>query len=116
MGPPRFELRSDAPHAPRIPLPYGPAFCGEVAPGIKPFDSEHSTEYEQGTWRRLAERLGENGYDTGADDLLDALVLAVTARVPAGEFHHLPPDSPRDAADLPMQMVYRRPEPFDIDG
>jgi len=25
MGPPRFELRSDAPHAPRIPLPHGPA-------------------------------------------------------------------------------------------
>lgn len=77
---------------------------------------EHSTEYEQRTWRRLAERLGEKGYGTGADDLLDALVLALTARAPADEFHRLPPDPPRDAADLPMQMVYRRPEPFDIDG
>jgi len=26
VGPPRVELGSDAPHAPRIPLPHGPAF------------------------------------------------------------------------------------------
>jgi predicted RNase H-like nuclease len=90
----------------------------KTAPGMDERLSalEHSTAYEQGTWRRLAERLGENGHDTGADDLLDALVLALTARAPADEFHNLPSDPPRDAADLPMQMVYRRPEPFDIDG
>jgi predicted RNase H-like nuclease len=77
---------------------------------------EHSTEYEQGTWRRLAETLGENGRETGADYLLDALSLAHTARAPQKEFHQLPPDTPTDAADLPMQMVYRRPVPFDING
>ena len=90
----------------------------KTAPGMDERLSalEHSTAYEQGTWRRLAERLGENGYETGADDLLDALVLALTARAPADEFHNLPSDPPTDAAGLPMQMVYRRPEPFDIDG
>jgi predicted RNase H-like nuclease len=77
---------------------------------------EHSTEYEQGTWRRLAETLGENGYDIGADDLLDGLALALTARAPADEFHQLPANPPTNAADLPIQMVYRRPEPFDIDS
>ena len=77
---------------------------------------EHSTECEQGTWRRLAETFGENGYDTGADDPLDALTLALTARAPADEFYQLPPNPHTDTADLPMQMVYRRPEPFDIDG
>ena len=48
---------------------------------------EYSTEYEQGTWRRLAETLCENGHETGADDLLDALSLALIARAPADEFH-----------------------------
>ena len=75
---------------------------------------EHNTEYEQGTWRCLAETLGENGNETGADDLLDALSLALTARAPADEFHQLPPNPPTDAAGLPIQMVYWCPEPFDI--
>jgi len=77
---------------------------------------EHSTEYDRGTWRRLAETLSEKGHGTGADDLLDALSLALTASAPEEECHYLPPDPPTDAADLPMQMVYRRPEPFDFDG
>jgi predicted RNase H-like nuclease len=90
----------------------------KTAPGMDERLSalEHGTEYEPGTWRRLAEALGENGHDTGADDLLDALSLALTARAPADEFHRLPPDPPTDTAELPMQMVYRRPEPFDTDG
>jgi predicted RNase H-like nuclease len=89
----------------------------KTAPGMDERLSalEHNPEYEQGTWRRLAETLRENGHETGADDLLDALSLALTARAPRKEFHHLPPNPPTDAADLPMQMVYRRPEPFDID-
>ena len=69
----------------------------------------------QGTWRRLAETLSEMGHGTGADDLLDALSLALTASAPADEFHQLPPNPPTDATGIPMQMVYRRPEPFDID-
>ena len=61
----------------------------KTAPGMDERLSalERSTEYEQGTWRRLAETLGENGHETGADDLLDAFSLALTARAPAEEFH-----------------------------
>jgi predicted RNase H-like nuclease len=90
----------------------------KTAPGMDERLSalEHNPEYEQGTWRRLAETLRENGHETGADDLLDALSLALTARAPQEEFQQLPPDPPTDAADLPMQMVYRRPEPFGING
>jgi predicted RNase H-like nuclease len=76
---------------------------------------ERSTEYEQGTWRRLAETLGEDGRDAGADDLLDALCLALTASAPDDEFQRLPEEPPTDAEGLPMQMVYRRPEPFRVD-
>jgi len=59
---------------------------------------DHSTEYEQGTWRRLAETLGENGHETGADDLLDAVSLALTTKAPADEFHQRPHDPPTNAA------------------
>lgn len=76
---------------------------------------EKATEYAEGTWRRLAESLGEQGHDAGADDLIDALALAYTAKAPVGELHRLPETPPRDAEGLPMQMVYRRSEPFDID-
>lgn len=76
---------------------------------------ENQNEYEQGTWRRLAESLAEEGYGTGVDDLLDALSLALTAKAPEDEFHSLPGNPPVDTKELPMQMVYRRPEPFDID-
>lgn len=75
---------------------------------------EDNTEYEAGTWRRLAETLGQRGHDTGADDLLDALALAITASAPESEFQRLPQDPPTDAAGLPMQMVYRRQTPFAV--
>ena len=76
---------------------------------------ENATEYSRGTWRCLADELGTAGHGTGADDLLDALSLALTAKAPEGEFHSLPQGPPTDTKDLPMQMVYRRAEPFDID-
>jgi len=47
MGPPRFELRSDAPHAPRIPLPHGPACEREGAARIKPFGSRRGGIFTQ---------------------------------------------------------------------
>jgi predicted RNase H-like nuclease len=45
---------------------------------------------------------------TDADDILDALVAAVTARRPSDELSRLPErsDPPRDARGLPMQMIY----------
>jgi predicted RNase H-like nuclease len=76
---------------------------------------EDNTEYEAGTWRRLAETLGQQGHDTGADDLLDALSLAITARAPESEFQQLPREPRDDGAGLPMQMVYRRDTPFAIE-
>jgi predicted RNase H-like nuclease len=70
--------------------------------------------YEPGTWRELAGRLGERGHDPGTDDLLDALALALTARAPEGAFQTLPSEPPEDAVGLPVQMVYRRAEPFEM--
>jgi len=72
-------------------------------------------EDERGTWRRLARELADEGHSTGLDDLLDALALAVTAGASSDELQTLPADPPEDDEGLPMQMVYRRDEPFDID-
>lgn len=53
--------------------------------------------------------------DIDIDDVLDALVLAVTADADDSEWHRLPSDEPpTDAQDLPMQMVYRAPEPIHL--
>jgi predicted RNase H-like nuclease len=91
-------------------------FNKKTAPGMdeRLTALESHTEYEQGTWRRLAASLGKSGRDTGADDLLDALSLALTAKAPEEELQRLPPDPPTDANNLPVQMVYRRSEPFEI--
>ena len=45
---------------------------------------------------------------SGEDDILDAMVAALTARRPEAELSRLPTDTepPRDARGLPMQMVY----------
>lgn len=43
----------------------------------------------------------------GTDDILDALVAAVTAAAPVDLLHTLPADPPRDSCGLPMEMVYR---------
>jgi len=77
---------------------------------------EDSTEYTAGTWRHLAATLAEKGHETGADDLLDALSLALTARASEEERQRLPDKDPppEDPEGLPMQMVYRRSEPFDM--
>ncbi len=45
-------------------------------------------------------------HDVQADDVLDALVLAILAREGHGRLATLPPSPPRDAKDLPMEMVY----------
>lgn len=43
------------------------------------------------------------------DDIVDALVAAMTAAGPPEELRTLPADPPRDARGLPMEMVYRVP-------
>lgn len=48
--------------------------------------------------------------DVAMDDILDALVAAVTAREGSrSELHTLPENPPRDEKCLPMEMVYWRP-------
>jgi len=48
--------------------------------------------------------------DLARDDILDAIVLAVSARCPAKSIKTLPVDPPRDKKGLPMQLVYALPE------
>jgi len=52
------------------------------------------------------------GAEVAVDDVLDAVVLAYTARPGPGEVFTLPPEPPTDAAGLPMEIVYRAPEPL----
>ncbi|WP_338737896.1 DUF429 domain-containing protein [Haloplanus salilacus] len=74
------------------------------------------SDYDEGTWRKLATDLADQEYRIDLDDLLDALALALTARADEDDFHRLPSaEPPSDAAGLPMQMVYRRAEPFGSD-
>ncbi|SFR97651.1 Predicted nuclease (RNAse H fold) [Halomicrobium zhouii] len=76
---------------------------------------ESTTEYGDSSWRDLTRELTTEGYSVGLDDLLDALVLAVTAVASEDEFQTLPEGPPEDTTGLPMQMVYRRAEPFDVE-
>lgn len=88
----------------------------QTAPGVVERLSalESTDEYEHCTWRRLTRALAADGHSTGLDDILDALALAVTALAPPAEFQTLPSDPPTDDEGLPMQMVYRREEPFEV--
>lgn len=72
-------------------------------------------EYESGDWTGLVDSLREREQNAGLDDLFDAIALALTAMAPDEEFRTLPRDPPTDSEGLPVQMVYRRAEPFDVD-
>jgi predicted RNase H-like nuclease len=50
--------------------------------------------------------------DIGVDDLLDAVALAFSAQVGMDSLHTLPPQPATDTVGLPMEMVYRAPEPL----
>lgn len=65
--------------------------------------------------RHLVRELADVGHSPTLDDLLDALALAVTAGASPNELRTLPADPPEDHEGLPMQMVYRRDEPFEVD-
>lgn len=68
----------------------------------------------RGTFDDICDALAaDEGSDADVDDVVDAMVLAVTAAGTENELHRLPPDGPpTDAKELPMQMVYRADEPF----
>lgn len=90
----------------------------KTAPGVCERLSalENVTEYTKGDWRPLANELRNEDRRVQLDDLLDALALALTAHAPKGKFHQLPSDPPADEEEFPMQMVYRRDEPFTIEA
>jgi len=62
------------------------------------------------TVQAAAEATG--GHDVGVDDVLDALVLAYTARPGPGELHTVPSNPPTDPTGLPMRIVYRAETPL----
>ena len=74
---------------------------------IERFDDSIAGVYErfessldaQPPWAR---RIGESN----RDDLLDAMILTLTAKHGAGNFRTLPDEPPLDAEGLPMQIVY----------
>lgn len=53
------------------------------------------------------------GTGVTVDDVLDAVVLAYTARPGSGALHTLPSDPPTDSKGLPMEMVYRAQQPLE---
>jgi len=61
--------------------------------------------------QKAAEATG--GAEVGVDDVLDAVVLAYTASPGPGTLRSLPPDPPRDAKGLPMEIVYRAADPLE---
>ena len=58
----------------------------------------------------VAEATG--GADIAIDDVIDAVVLAYTARPASAPIRSLPPEPPTDRKGLPMEIVYRAPEPL----
>lgn len=92
-------------------LQFHKATAQGMATRLEALDS--TTEYEPGTWRDLADQLAEVAA-VGLDDLVDALGLALTARAPSEEYQTLPDANPvpTDGKGRPIQMVYRRSEPF----
>ncbi len=47
--------------------------------------------------------------EVALDDVVDAMVAAVTAKLGAGRYDTLPANPPMDSQGLPMEMVYRVP-------
>lgn len=48
--------------------------------------------------------------DLARDDILDAIILAVSAKLPLTSIRTVPSNPPRDKKDLPMEIVYFVPE------
>lgn len=54
--------------------------------------------------------------EVAADDVIDAMALAVTARESGGTLRTLPPEPELDACGLPMEIVYWLPEASRLDA
>jgi predicted RNase H-like nuclease len=48
--------------------------------------------------------------DLARDDILDAIVLAVSAKYSVKSIQTVPADPPRDKKGLPMEIVYAMPQ------
>jgi predicted RNase H-like nuclease len=91
-------------------------YSKKTAPGVdeRLTALETMAEYQEGDWRTIARQLRDSGYIAGLDDVLDATALAVTACATRGkDLQTLPPSPTEDSKGRPIQMVYRRPSPFD---
>jgi predicted RNase H-like nuclease len=88
----------------------------KTAPGVdeRLTALESTDEYQEGDWRTITQKFRDDDYVAGLDDVLDATVLAVTACATEGkDLQTLPPSPGKDSEGRPMQMVYRRSEPFE---
>jgi len=65
------------------------------------------------TVQAAAEATGD--HEVRIEDVLDATVLAYTARPGRGELRSLPADPPTDPEGLPMRIVYRSETPLVVD-
>ena len=71
------------------------------------------------TFREISQDFEERDGDIDvteidADDVLDAMALAITACADENERQTLPEEPPVDERELPMQMVYRAEEPVEV--
>ena len=90
------------------PLQYSKKTAGGYAERMRTlahFDADAPPVVQQ-----VAEATG--GQEVAVDDVLDAVVLAYTAKPGPGSLRSLPPEPSTDAKGLPMQIVYRGREPL----
>ncbi|WP_425499817.1 DUF429 domain-containing protein [Natrinema caseinilyticum] len=95
-------------------------------PKRAPSDSESGFPPSRTSWtnrarrsERLAAKLAEHEDEIGvadveADDVLDAMALAITACANEDERRTIPEHPPKDQRRLPMQMVYRAESPLEV--
>ena len=89
----------------------------KTAPGVdeRLTALESTNEYNEGDWRKITRMLEERDKVAELDDVLDATVLAVTACAePDQDLQTLPAAPNKDTEGRPMQMVYRRSNPFKV--
>jgi len=91
------------------PLAHDPATAGGYAERMRTL-ADHDAEAPPAV-QAAAEDVA--GADVPIEAVLEAMVLAYTARERGGALRSLPPDPPRDPAGLPMELVYRAVEPLD---
>jgi len=113
------ELLQNVPEARQVFAESHPELCFLAFAGDP---LEHSRRYAGGYAERMRTLAGydrdappavqaaaeaTDGHDVRVEDVLDATVLAYTARPGPGELRSLPPDHDTDARGFPMRLVYR---------